>query len=205
MNDLAVAVKLFWDKCHSTDKIDSLSGCQYHETISFLKLQSYIKPSIHVLEIGVGLGYVTKGLYDAGTVVSCLEVSDVGIERVKEYCESFYTVDNLESLPSNYFDVIVCNNVIQHVPTNVLIEELKHCIRSLNSTGVFAVEFVSNDEVEDMGINPSFEMIKGGSCCRTPQFLEELIGQIGGKCTLVFSNVVDFGDVKGQHVFHVVK
>ena len=198
-------IELFWNTCHSQNKTESLSGCQYDETISFLKLQNLIKPNISVLEVGVGLGYVTKGLYDNGVVVSCLEISDIGIDRVKKYCENTYTPDDLEKIPSEYFDVILCNNVVQHMPTDKLIVELKHCIRSLKDDGVFAIEFVSNDEVDDMGVDLTIDTITSGCCCRSICFLEKIINDLGGKCELVFTNVVDFGVVKGHHVFHITK
>ena len=205
MNNLDIAVESFWDGCHDKNIVESLSGCQYDETINFLKILDCIKPGANVLEIGVGLGYVTKGLYENKTNVSCLEVSDVGAERVKNYCEKTYTIDDLEKLPTDYFDVIICNNVVQHVPTDLLIEELKHCICSLKIGGIFAIEFVSNDVVEDMGISPSLDVVKNGGCCRTPKYLEKLIEKIGGKCELVFTKSVDFGVVQGHHVFHVTK
>ena len=185
--------------------MEALSGCQYDETIDFLKVRDRIKPNINVLEVGVGLGYVTKGLYDNKTNVSCLEISDIGAERVKSYCEKVYTVNNLEKLPTDYFDVIICNNVIQHVPTDILVEELKEVMRSLKTGGVFAIEFVSNDVIEDTGISPSLGVVKNGGCCRTPKYLEKLLEKFGGKCELVFTNVVDFDIVKGHHVFHVKK
>ena len=187
----STGVERFWDDCHNRNIVASLSGCKYDETIDFLKIRDYISPGVVVLEIGVGLGYVTKGLYDNKTKVSCLEISNVGAERVKDYCEEVYLISDLEKLPSNYFDVVICNSVVQHVKTALLIEEFKYVIRSLKVGGVFDVEFVSNDVVEDMGINPNLDTIKGGGCCRTPNYLESLIKTVGGVCTLVFDKKVD--------------
>lgn len=205
MNNLDHDIKLFWDNCHNIENIGSLSGCQYDETITFLKLHKHIKHDIHALEVGVGMGYVTKGLYEHGVVVSCLEMSDIGIERVRNYCENTYTIDMLEKIPSDYFDVILCNNVVQHIPTDKLIEELRHCVRSLKLDGVFALEFVSNDVVDDTGINPNLDVIKAGCCCRSIKFMEKIINELNGECELVFSNIVNFGMVKGHHVFHIRK
>lgn len=203
MNNLDI--EIFWDNCHDKNIVESLSGCQYDETIDFLKLRSYIKPGINVLEMGVGLGYVTKGLYEDGMKVTALDISTIALERVNNYCEDIYLTGDLDKLQSDYFDIIICNNVIQHIPTDILIVELKEIIRSLKTGGVFAVEFVSNNMVEDTGINPSLGVIKNGGCCRTPKYLEKLIEKIGGKCELVFTRPVDFDVVQGHHVFHVVK
>jgi len=205
MSDLEIGIASFWDNCHTNDKIESLSGCQYDETIDFLKIRDYINSGSNVLEIGVGLGYVTKGLYDNKIKVSCLEVSSVGAGRVKDYCDQVYLTSELEKLPSDYFDVIICNNVVQHVVTDLLIEELKYVIRSLKVGGVFAVEFVSTVGVEDTGVDPSFSEIQNGGLCRTPEYLEKIINGFGGQCELVFTNEVDFDIVQGHHVFHVTK
>ncbi len=203
MNNLNLEVKKIWDHKHQINDGGYLSGCLYDETIDFLKVRNYIKPDAYVLEIGVGLGYVTKGLHENKTNVSCLEISDVGAKRVEQYCEKTYMVDDLNKLPSDYFDVIICHNVIQHIPTDLLIEELRHCIRSLKIGGVFALEFVSNDMIEDMGTNPSLDDIENGRCCRTPEYLEKLISGVGGNCELVVDNKCNIGIVKGCHVFHV--
>ncbi len=200
-----IFVEKFWDDCHDKDIVVSLSGCGYDETIDFLKVRDYVISGNHVLEIVVGLGYVTKGFYENKLIVSGLDISEIALERVKNYCEATYLISELEKLPSDYFDLIICNNVVQHVTTDLLIEELSHSIRSLKVGGVFAVEFVSNDVVEDMGINPSLDAIESGRCCRTPNYLESLIKTVGGMCTLVFDKKVDISIVKGHHVFHITK
>jgi SAM-dependent methyltransferase len=201
MND----IKNFWEDKHKIEDVAALSGCLYDETIDFLDLRAYIKSEINVLEVGVGLGYVTKGLFDNNMKVTALDISDVSLEKVNPYCENVYNTKDIHNLPIDYFDIIICNNVVQHVTTDVLIEELKEIIRSLKIDGVFAVEFVSSDGFEDNGVNPHIEEIKNGGLCRTPIFLEKLIKDAGGKCELVFDKEVDIGIVKGHHVFHVRK
>ena len=205
MSSLTTDVELFWDKCHAQNIKDSLSGCEYDETIDFLKVRGCIVPGDSVLEVGVGLGYVTKGLYENKLIVSALDISEVALERIKNYCEATYLLDELEKLPSDYFDLIICNNVVQHVRTDLLIEELNNLIRSLKPGRVFSVEFVSSIGFEDNGQAPSYDETIGGGLCRTPKFLESLIETAGGKCTLVFDKKVDIGIVKGHHVFHVKK
>jgi ubiquinone/menaquinone biosynthesis C-methylase UbiE len=196
-------IESFWKFKHEIDDKPALSGCFYDETVDFLNLNAYINPGAAVLEVGVGLGYVTKGLYEAGMKVSALDITDVALERVKDYCENIYNVINMDELPSNYFDVIICNNVVQHVPTNDLINELRELMRCLKINGVFAVEFVSNDVEEDMGINPTISEIQNGGLCRTPEYLENIFKKLGGFCCLEFDKKVDIGIVKGHHVFHV--
>jgi len=184
--------------------LSDLSGCGYDETVDFLKVRKWVVRGNHVLEIGVGLGYVTKGLHKNGLIVSGLDISSVALERVRNYCEQIFTVDELEKMPSNYFDLIICHNVVQHVPTDLLIEELKHCIRSLKLNGVFAIEFVSTDTVEDTW-NAQYKYSGSGlpSFCRAPNYMNKLINECGGICELVVDNKCSIGDVKGCHVCHV--
>lgn len=198
-------VENFWNFKHTNDDKDSLSGCGYDETIEFLKLNDFIKENINVLEVGVGLGYVTKGLFEQNIKVSAIDISDIALQRVEEYCENIYSLNDLEKLPTDYFDIIICNNVIQHVPSDILYTELREFMRSLKPNGMFAVEFVSSDSFEDNGMNPIYEDVIAGRLCRTPRFIETLIDDFGGECSLVFDNKIQVGFLTGHHVFHITK
>ena len=196
--------KQFWDSQHSSDNIPTLSGCEYDETIDFMKIRELIKPDINVLEIGVGMGYVTKGFFDAGCNVSALDISDVALERVKP---NIYTTTELEKMPSDHFDLILCRNVVQHVATEYLKMELEHILRSLKKDGVLAIQFVSSTQVEDNGSNVIYNTNELGEYCRTPEYFEKLINKFGGSCELVLDIPCDFtySKVTGNHVFHVRK
>lgn len=52
----------FWEEQHKNNHQPALSGCKYIETLNWLKLNDIIKPNLNILEVGVGLGYVTKEL-----------------------------------------------------------------------------------------------------------------------------------------------
>jgi SAM-dependent methyltransferase len=197
-------IKSFWDRSHDKKILSDLSGCGYDETVDFLKVRELAARGNYVLEIGVGLGYVTMGFYEDGLVVSGLDISSVALERVKNYCERVFTIDELEKIPSDYFDLIICHNVVQHVPTDILRNELKHCIRSLKSNGVFAVEFVSTDIAEDTW-NVQYKYPGHGlpGFCRTPNYMKNMIDECGGVCELVVDNKCNIGAVKGCHVVHI--
>lgn len=205
MIDVDSNIKEFWETKHKIGDVAALSGCFYDETIDFLRLRDYISPGVSVLEVGVGLGYVTKGLFNAGVLVSALDISDLSLEKVRGWCVSTFNISDLTTLPFNHFDAIICNNVVQHVPTDFLVKELEALFNSLKSTGVLALEFVSNDKFDDNGVSPSLSNIQNGGLCRTPKFIGDIINMLGGISTIVFDKKVDLGIVQGHHVVHITK
>lgn len=198
-------IKNFWEEQHTADNVRSLSGCSYQDTIEFLKLESYLKPGSRSLEIGIGLGYVTQGLANVGSV-SALDISDTALNRVKDICENTYQINNVENLPTDYFDVAVCHNVVQHIPTVELKKELKHIIRSLAPNGVLAIEYVRQSGIEDSGNNPDPAHVQAGHLCRSDKFMIDMINELGGNCEIVRSNAVPaHRKIDGLTVLHVRK
>lgn len=194
----------FWENCHKREIEEFLSGSKYDEIISFLKVDQLIEKDSKVLEVGVGFGYVVQGLHDFGAIVSALDVSYEVLSKVEDICEYVYSVEDVYKLPSNYFDCIMCVNVVQHVPTDLLKEELKHCIRSLKeNSGVMAVEFVSANDTEDLGLNASEAFIKNGYCCRAPDYFIRMVEELGGVCDIVSSKDCDINGVHAWHVAHI--
>lgn len=198
-------IRDFWDECHKNEVIVSLSGCGYDETIDWLRVRDVIKPGINALEIGVGMCHVTRGLRDAGTNVSCLEISPVGIERAMPFCDAIYTPDSLEKMPRDHFDLIICHNVVQHVPTDVLELEIAACINALVPGGKFAIEFVSMDGTDDNGKNPSIDDMKGGMLCRSIDFMRSLVEKYGGTCAVILDEKIKIAIFTGVHIIHVTK
>jgi len=196
----------FWEACHQAESIQHLSGADYDKTISFLKLVDFIKPGKTALEVGVGMGYVTKGLIDAGLLPSAADISQTALDRVQQYCDEVYIVEDLDRLPSDYFDIIICCNMVQHVHTELLKQELEHFMRALKGGGVFAIQFVSNDKHADTGAAATLASVQAGVLCRSPDVMREIFGGLGGECSHVLNvGGLKKGLVNGNHVFHVTK
>jgi len=196
-------VEGFWNKCHKNKELLYLSGCSYEDTVDFLRIADKVKRGAAVLEIGVGMGHVTKGIYDLGATVDALDISPVALERVQAYCRKTYHVSEINSLVNNSYDLVICNNVVQHVPTDALKAELTEVIRALKPTGVLAIEFVSSDNASDAGANPRQQDITGGALCRTPEFMVNLVRECGGRGELKYSAKVEHPVVKAVHILHV--
>lgn len=200
-----VKLKSFWEEKHLSGDVNALSGCDYNLTIDVLKMAGKITKGMNVLEVGIGLGYTVRDLHGMGVKVSATDISKKALDTVNEYCEKTYLVEDISELPTNYFDVILCVNVIQHIPTNELINELTEIMRSLKMNGTFAVEFVSSNKFNDNGVNCSFDDAQAGRLCRTPKYLEEIIKKMNGKCELVSSKQIKHVLINSMNIFHVHK
>jgi dTDP-4-dehydrorhamnose reductase len=117
-----------------------------------------------------------------------------------------YHVDDVESLPTEYFDLIICHNVVQHVPTESLRKELEHAIRSLKPRGTFALEYVWGDGIEDDGVDFDPAWATAGHLCRSDEFMSTLIQELGGFCKISRTNLVPkHRKIKGLTVMHIRK
>lgn len=200
-----MGIEEFWNDCHKYQKKDYLSGCSFDETIDFLKIREFIKPSLNVLEIGVGCGYVVQGLNEFGVNVYALDISKIALNNVKHLCKEVYHIDEIKKLEKDFFDLIICHNVIQHIPTPDLIEEFRYIMPSLKKDGLFAFEFVSDDVHYDSW-KETFKFNKNlPSFCRSPELMKTLLLLLKSKGEVVVSNSCDFPKVKMCHVIHARK
>ena len=198
--------KNFWETCHKDSVLSALTGANYEQTIHFMRVKPFLRPGIAVLEAGIGIGDVPRGLRDAGMRPSAMDISRNALDKVEEYCEAVYLVEDLGRIPSDYFDVIICCNMVQHVPTELLLEELKHFMRALKEDGVFSIQFVSNDAYPDLGSMASLDRVKAGTLCRSPAYMRQVFDNLGGVCEpKITTTGLKKGVVNGNHVFHVTK
>ena len=195
----------FWEYQHAQDNVQTLSGCAFDDTVDFLNVRDLLVPDMHVLEIGCGLGYVTEGFSKIANI-SVLDISKTALERVQSFCEAVYHIDDVKSLPTDYFDLIVCHNVVQHVPTESLTIELKHAIRSLATTGTFAVEYVWANGIDDDGVKFEPSWATAGHLCRSDKFMMDLVNKLGGTCKISRTNTVpNHRKIHGLTVLHIQK
>jgi SAM-dependent methyltransferase len=195
----------FWDNKHNIKDKNLLSGCLLDETIDFLQVKDKLLSEAKILEVGVGLGFVTEALSKIGKV-SAVDISDVALETVKPFCEFVFRSDNTSELPKDYYDLIICHNVVQHIPTNELKRELIDVISSLNSDGLFALEFVSNGAADTGGENYSTNAASKGWLFRNVDFMTTLVNECGGLATCVYNGPsIKKKSNLSVHILHIRK
>ena len=195
----------FWDQNHNSKNKNLLSGCLLDETIDFLQIRNNLQPDSKILEIGVGLGFVTEALSKIGKV-SAVDISDVALETVKAFCEFVFRSDNTRELPKDYYDLIICHNVVQHIPTDELKRELIDTISSLNPNGLFALEFISNGIDDTGGENYSVKEAQMGWLFRNVDFMIKLVNECGGSATCVYNGPsIKKKPNIGVHILHIRK
>ncbi|RZJ72053.1 MAG: methyltransferase domain-containing protein [Flavobacterium sp.] len=118
---------------NSMDKIENRYtgelGEQYHANKHFLndevkemmaekrvkKFLRFVKPETRLLEYGVGGGFNIKNLV-------CKEKDGFDIATsIKDQVEKLGIrfIDSEDKIPNDYYDVIICNHVLEHVPNPI--------------------------------------------------------------------------------------
>ncbi len=106
--------------------------------------KKWIAPGSHVLDVGSGDGALADFLQNQnGCEVTCIDVSEVAIERVRSLGLKGSVVDIEKSLPfpDKSFDYVVASEVIEHIPRSEdLLREMariskKYVIISIPNTG----------------------------------------------------------------------
>src|SRR5215510_7760991 len=101
--------------------------------------------SLRLLEIGCGIGRMTKRL---AQIFGEVHGVDVSAEMINQACELFRGVKNVffyetngldfSALPGNYFDIIFSVYVFQHVPSvDVIHSNIRDACRTLKPGGMF--------------------------------------------------------------------
>ena len=196
---------LFWDTQHRIQNTQTLSDSSFEQMVDGLALSSLLFPKMRILEIGVGIGKATEQMRERNYKVSALDISMRALHNVRRFCEKIYTVNRIEFLPSDYFDLIVCCNVVQHTPTKILEIQINECMRALKSTGTFVIQFVSCGPVDDLGavVDPNESEL--GCYGRSAHFMERLFATYDGVCSIVSAAKVNIPPVTDSYVFHVTK
>ena len=104
-----------------------------------------------VLDVGCGGGILSEALHDAGAIVTGIDAAGPGIEIAKihanensksiKYMES--TAEGLFESSEERFDVVVCPEVLEHVPDPKLL--VKTCIDLLKPEGLLFLSTINKN------------------------------------------------------------
>jgi len=182
-----VSVKDFWEEAHKNENIHALSGVPAQETWELLGVKEIIKPGMAVLDIGVGLGHNAQALRGAGCDVTCVDISENALLKVRNIA-SIVHANSLETIP-NKFDLAMGLNLIQHISGQEFEKHMSDVIRVLRPDGIYAVETVWHTKgfVNDQETH-SEDGQKSGWCWRTPDFVTAVVERNGGKVVKILEH-----------------
>jgi len=195
-------IKDFWEEKHKEDNITYLSGVHGPLTLERLHIPNNLK-GLKVLEVGVGLGHCTKYLHEHAAEVNCIDISETALKRVKSFCTLQFLSTQLTQLPDNCYNLAISHLVAQHMNDRDLQEQLKHVIRSLSNTGIFAMQFCFpvNGGVP-MESEPAE---KSGTVYRNIEHMYQLIENENGVIVAGFINKLFLRYKMGHAVVHIQK
>jgi len=171
----------WWESCHKKDHKFWLSGTNPQKIWESLKIAHLIIPGTIVLNIGVGLGYDTFELAKHGCIIDALDISETALARVMIVVSRIWLTSQIQDLPPNTYDLVISHLVAQHMSNQDLSEQITHVIRSLKSSGVFAIQFAYplNGKIDIL--NEDELHIKSGAVVRTMDMFKEMVLKAGGR------------------------
>lgn len=177
-------IRDFWENKHKKEDVVYLSGNKGQYIWEHLCIKDLIKPNSAILNIGVGMGYCTKDLRDIAQEVYAVDISQAALDRVATYVRRSWLAENLNQIPFNQFDLVICFLVVQHMTNKDLAVQLKNIVKTLKPNGIAAYQFAYKlDGVSDTEDNDS--IIKAGSMCRHLSDIDKMIREAGGDIVFV--------------------
>jgi Rps23 Pro-64 3,4-dihydroxylase Tpa1-like proline 4-hydroxylase len=146
LHELKNEKEIFWNNAHSKQIKYWIDSSTANDILTQHKIDKYISDKL-ILDLGIGLGYLTEYLSKNNKVIS-VDISDIAFEKVKEF--AYKTYNTSELLKIEPVDLAICNLVFQHCDD----EEVERIIREiqLKDDGIFSFQFAflrENEEPND--------------------------------------------------------
>jgi ubiquinone/menaquinone biosynthesis C-methylase UbiE len=129
--------KSFWEKKHKDNDRFWLTGTNLESIKHFHNLNTEDLKNKKILEIGVGLGNLSKELVNYSENIICCDISEESLKNVDQKVNKKYLTTELKKIEP--VDIAICHLVFQHC-TN---DEIERIIKEVNLTegGVFTFQF----------------------------------------------------------------
>jgi len=176
----------FWEGEHklydSTGKYHNLSGYGVGSYNDILKIHDLLAEARTVLEIGVGTAQAIKDMVAMGKSVAALDCCPAALARA--FKAGAGPISAPKDLPVDYFDLITCHLVSQHLPDSVLLPLLTSAIRSLMASGVLAIQCADVPGRERIG----YQFVAAGNILRSEQEMTDLLKKAGAHSVKTVGN-----------------
>ena len=197
-----------WDKSHAAHHPGALSGSGAEEVLQHHRISHLVRPGLVVLDIGVGLGGMSKYLSEQRCVVDALDVSAVARETVAAYVRDFYLAEEIESLPANEYDLAISMIVSQHMCERNLRRQVREVFRSLKPGGTFALHLAGATEGTLNNLVCEIPSGMDGAMCRDPECALGMIRDVlqGGYQAVLLDHRMNWPQFKSYWYFvHIQK
>lgn len=179
--------KNFWESKHKVSDIFWLTGSSLDDIMSLHNLKIGDLSGKKILEIGVGLGNLSKELVKYTDDLICCDISEQALLNVSDKVNSKYLTTNLNKIEP--VDLAICHLVFQHCTD----EEVNRIINDviLKDDGIFTFQFAFLRENEPPNKNVIDLIGLGSLHFRGLNKIKEMVEE-SGKEIIWISNPYDF-------------
>ena len=125
--------------------------CEIDQTMTIARDLGYPRGHTRVLDFGCGPGRLTRALASHFDEALGVDISETMIHRAKALHEGFPQCrffinarSDLSIFPDQYFDMVYCDIVLQHVPNrSQIFDYIREFVRTLRPTGLIVFQLLS--------------------------------------------------------------
>jgi len=134
----------FWQEQHKNKNEYWLSGTNNAEYILDLHNIDRNISNNTILDIGVGMGHLSRYLHSKNNTMFCSDISQIALDNVNNIATTYLTYELSRIEP---VDIAICNLVFQHCDDNEIQRILKDV--QLKDSGFFTFQFAFLREGEE--------------------------------------------------------
>lgn len=150
----------FWNKKHDVEGRSQLESPMVLDRLH--TIETWLgRFSGRLLDVGFGYGHLEERLEQRENLeVFGIDVSGFSVVRAKGVLKGSFKKGNILdiSFPKEYFDILICLEILEHISAIKTFKALKECRRVLKKGGTFVVSVPMNEGLEQMlkqGKNPN--------------------------------------------------